>query len=163
MKITKLPYIFYSFNLVNKEFKKDELKEGEFTEYKINDKFYTAKKMNKFLFLTIKILPLFVYLGIFFNRYDFLLTKERIVQFTIGLIFALLCKIHKIGYLISAIGLIVFTITIFIIKGFDMTFETGYIIKYYILFFIVIDFIYSLNLKVFNLFFNNKIYGQLIK
>lgn len=156
MRVTRFPYFFYLLQ----ETKNLVLANNRVV---INEKEYQLKNKNKFLFLFLRFLPIVIFFLITFNKYDFSLSNEKIVQYISAIaIFLIIIIFKRIGFIISLIALVgigIFTISnYFELENMAMPF----IFKYLILIFAIYDFYRNMNCKLYELLENNKLKAHLI-
>ena len=156
MRVTRFPYFFYLLqetkNLVVAN-----------NRVVINEKEYQLKNKNKFLFLFLRFLPIVIFFLITFNKYDFSLSNEKIVQYISAIaIFLIIIIFKRIGFIISLIALVgigIFTISnYFELENMAMPF----IFKYLIFIFMIYDLYRNMNCKLYELLENNKLKAHII-
>lgn len=132
MKITKFPYFFYFNSNIDVTIDNGSIK--------IKDKDYSLVKKNKYLYLLLRYVPIFLLFAMVFNSYDFSFDNIKILQYIATIIFFLLVIVFKrVGVLISVISLLIIgVLSIFnFINVADMSMQ--YITKYFILIYAIYD------------------------
>lgn len=157
--LTRFPYFFYmplsetaELDLNQKTIKKTEFDEnGEILE--IRD--YKIEPMKQAIFLSIKYLPILAILFFVYTKYDFTLTKEKIIQYAIAFGVAFFVSVFsKFIYAILGIALV--------ISGVFFIDDIAYILKYFFTFLLILSFVLELDSQVFNVYKNDKLVGQIL-
>ncbi len=156
MRVTRFPYFFYFLqeaeNIVASK-----------NKVLINEKEYLLKNKNRSIFLFLRFLPIAIFFLITFNKYDFSLSNEKIIQYIIAIaIFLIIIIFKRIGFIISLIilvGIGIFTISnYFELENMAMPF----IFKYLIFIFMIYDLYRNMNCKLYELLENNKLKAHII-
>lgn len=154
IRTSKFPLIFWSFNKANEcelDFKNSIANFEKLNDK--NEKIYTKysfKKLNKFAFLALKYLPIFLILFFTFNRYDFSFSKVNLISYAVALILTSAVNLlENLTRQITSIAIILFSI----ILGFYMKdiFLVAYVLKYFLLFSICVMIFIDSRLSAFSL------------
>jgi|GEM_PF-1613785 hypothetical protein len=158
IRTSKFPLIFWSFNKANEcelNFKENIATFIKFSDE--NEKIYTKysfKKLNKFAFLTLKYLPIFLILLFAFNRYDFSFSKVNLVAYAVALILA--SAVNLLENLTRQITIIVIILaTIFLGFHLENFFLVAYALKYFLLFSICVMIFVDSRLSAFSIINEN--------
>lgn len=129
IRTTKFPLFFWGFNRsyeCSLDFEQNIYKNLEAnTEYKF-------KKLNNFLFLILKYLPIFFVFLFTFNRFDFFLTKLTMVAYIFAIILASAINLFEnmLRQFLSIVIIVVSAVTGFFIGE---IFLVAYTLKYFLL------------------------------
>ena len=156
MKIAKLPYLFYFMQKVNIQLENNH-------SIIIRDKKYSLIKKNKFIFLLLRYVPIFLLFYMVFNKYDFTFDNVKIMQYIISIIlFLSVITLKKWGVYLSGIALLL--IGVFSLAGYlnvnDMSMQ--YISKYLILIYVIYDLSKNYNCSLYEIQENGNIKSHLI-
>lgn len=154
IRTSKFPLIFWSFNKANDC--ELDFKNNVATFEKLNDENekiyikYSFKKLNKFAFLALKYLPIFLLLLFTFNRFDFSFSKVNLISYAIALI--LISAVNLLENLTRQIVSIVIILSS-IILGFYMRdiYLVAYALKYFLLFSVCVMIFIDSKLSAFSL------------
>lgn len=148
--ITKYPYLFWGMKQERayvdlekctlKSIK--ELKEGE------ERTIYKFRKFDKWKFLIVKYMPILVFFFIIFNRYDFLITGNKLLEYLVSLGFTLVIFYTRRLYTYTAFALIVLT-------GFFWIESVPFLVKYTLTFVCIFSFIFDLDRTVYSILNSN--------
>lgn len=145
MEFTRIPYFFFflqkSDNLVtNKDI---VILKGE--EYR-------AVAEKKFIYLALRYIPFIFLAFLVFNKYDFSMSNEKILQYGISIVlFIAIVLFKRVGFIFSIATMLVIgfmgILNVISIENMDMS----YIFKYLLLILLVYDFYKGINLKIYKL------------
>jgi hypothetical protein len=155
MKITKFPYFFYFNSNIDVPIINGSIK--------IKDKDYSLTQKNKYLYLLLRYVPIFLLFSMVFNSYDFSFDNTKILQYIATIIFFLLVVVFKrTGLLVSVISLLIIGIlSIFdFINVADMSMQ--YISKYFIFIYTIYDLIKNFQITLYEVKEDEKIKAHLI-
>lgn len=155
MKITKFPYFFYFNPNIDVPINNGSIK--------IKDKDYSLTQKNKYLYLLLRYVPIFLLFSMVFNSYDFSFDNTKILQYIATIIFFLLVVVFKrTGLLVSVISLLIIGIlSIFdFINVADMSMQ--YISKYFIFIYTIYDLIKNFQITLYEVKEDEKIKAHLI-
>ena len=155
MKITKFPYFFYFNSNIDVPIINGSIK--------IKDKDYSLTQKNKYLYLLLRYVPIFLLFAMVFNSYDFSFDNTKILQYIATIIFFLLVVVFKrTGLFVSVISLLIIGIlSIFdFINVADMSMQ--YISKYFIFIYTIYDLIKNFQITLYEVKEDEKIKAHLI-
>lgn len=157
--LTRFPYFFYmpisetaELDLNKKTIKKTEFDENnevlEVREYKI-------EPMNNAVFLAIKYLPILIILFFVYTKYDFTLSKEKVIQYAMA---------FGVAFFVSAFSKFIYVIlgVALVASGIFFIDDIAYILKYFFTFLLILSFVLELDSQVFKVYRNDKLVGQIL-
>ena len=157
--LTRFPYFFYlpMNETADIDFKNKIIKKTEFDEKnevkEIRE--YSFEPLKSYIFLLIKYLPVAILLFFAYTKYDFILSKEKVIQYAVAFALAFLIAIYsRWVFLIISIALVVSSL--FFIE------DIAYILKYFFTFLMILSLILELDLQVFNVYKNANLIGQIL-
>lgn len=157
--LTRFPYFFHlpitetaELDLKNKTIKKTEFKDdGEVLE--VRD--YKIEPMSNVIFLAIKYLPILLILFFIYTKYDFTLSKDKILQYAIAFGVAFFVSVFS-KFIYVTLGVALIVSSIFFID------DIAYILKYFFTFLLILSFVLELDSQVFKVYRNDKLVGQIL-
>lgn len=158
LRTTKFPYFFWGFN-------KAYTCELDFTNhsYKNLEKGtqYSFKPFNFYTFLALKYLPILIAFYFCFSIYDFNFNKRAIVAYVLAFILALSINfLDNLSRKVTSIAILVLSLLIGIFI--NDYFLIAYVLKYLLLFSVILIFYLDLHLQPFSLLENNKIISHFL-
>lgn len=150
--ITRFPFLFWNMKFekdIDIDFEKNILKKNE-------EKIYNFEKLNKTTFLFFKYLPIFVFLILVFNKFDFTPSIEKISEYAVGLFLAFLLFYAKRYLFFTA-----FAISI-IVGGFISFSGVAFLVKYLLTFICVFSFANDITTEPYNIIKNQKTIASFI-
>ena len=150
---TKLPYVFWFLNFNEHEVKIDEEKR---TFINSKNKEFVIKPFSKIAFFVCKYLPVTLVLFLVFNKFDFyFLDLTKVIEHIVGL---LLASVTLLSKRIFAYGAIV----IFLISSLLYIESAPFIIKYYLLYLVLISFAIDLKTRIYSVVDGKRTLAHLI-
>jgi len=150
---TKLPYVFWFLNFNENEVNIDE-ERRVFTNSQ--GKEYAIKPFNKIAFFAIKYLPVVAILCLVFNKFDFLFSDfQKVIEHIVGLLLAAVTLLSKRIFAYSAIF-------IFLISSLLYIESAPFIVKYYLLYLILINFSIDAKKRIYSVLEGKRTLAHLI-
>lgn len=158
LRTTKFPYFFWGFN-------KAYTCELDFTNYSYKNlekgTQYSFKLFNFYTFLALKYLPILIAFYFCFSIYDFNFNKRAIVAYVLAFILALSINfLDNLSRKVTSIAILVLSLLIGIFI--NDYFLIAYVLKYLLLFSVILIFYLDLHLQPFSLLENNKIISHFL-
>lgn len=155
MKISKLAYFFWFMKDIDLKITNNKVV--------ISDVEYEIKNRNKYIFLFLRYLPIFIFFAFTFNKYDFTFDNEKILQYAAAIVMFLSIVIYKrVGLILTVVAIIVIA-SLTLANYFELeNMAMPFIVKYLIFIFTIYDFYRYKNYKLYEILQNNKIKTHLI-